>query len=469
MPVPDSLRYTKFPLANGSAAIPALGFGTLIPDPLATKQATRAALEVGFRHFDCAERYRNEEAVGEAMHEVFSAGTIRREDVFVTTKLWNNNHRPDRVKPAFEASRRRLRLDYVDCYLIHTPFAFRPGDEQDPRDEHGVTLLETWQARDRPRRSTRPFIGDVLRPSERGSTRSLINGFSGSSVVGSISKPKSSSALEGGERLFSLGPCREQAVRDSRGQGWIIRRADAARGRRILMPLPVMLLLLLALVAPARAGEHITRIGGLAVTIWTPDDMTTQPAPIVVFSHGFHGCATQSRFLMEALAADGYLVFAPNHRDAACNGGAARWTDRPEAPLVRPAIWDDGTYRDRADDITGLLAALYKDSAFAGRIDWQRVALVGHSLGGYTVLGLGGAWRSWRLPGVKAVVTGADFPDLDEELIEGGEAASSMRDLAWNVMARKKVLYDGHAVAAGDRQRGDRRRDHRLADTGAGA
>ena len=156
MATPDTLRYTRIPLADGSGAIPALGFGTLIPDPLATKQATRAALEAGFRHFDCAERYRNEEAVGEAMHEVFSAGTIRREDVFVTTKLWNNNHRPDRVKPAFEASRRRLRLDYVDCYLIHTPFAFRPGDEQDPRDEHGqviydagVTLLETWQALER--------------------------------------------------------------------------------------------------------------------------------------------------------------------------------------------------------------------------------------------------------------------------------------------------------------------------------
>jgi diketogulonate reductase-like aldo/keto reductase len=136
--------------------MPALGFGTLIPDPLATKQATKTALEVGFRDFDCAERYRNEEAVGDAMQEVFKAGTIRREDVFVTTKLWNNNHRPERVKPAFDGSRRRLQLDYVDCYLIHTPFAFKPGDEQDPRDENGqviydpgVTLIETWGALER--------------------------------------------------------------------------------------------------------------------------------------------------------------------------------------------------------------------------------------------------------------------------------------------------------------------------------
>ena len=156
MATPDTLRYTRIPLTHGSGAIPAVGFGTLIPDPLATKQATKTALEVGFRHLDCAERYRNEEAVGDAMQEAFEAGKVQREDVFVTMKLWNTNHRPERVKPAYDASRRRLQLDYVDCYLIHTPFAFRPGDEQDPRDERGqiiydsgVTLSETWGALER--------------------------------------------------------------------------------------------------------------------------------------------------------------------------------------------------------------------------------------------------------------------------------------------------------------------------------
>jgi diketogulonate reductase-like aldo/keto reductase len=156
MTISDELRYTRIPLSHGSGAIPAVGFGTLIPDPVATKQATKAALETGFRHFDCAERYRNEAAVGDAMQEVFKAGTVRREELFVTTKLWNSNHRPERVKPAFDASLRRLQLDYVDCYLIHTPFAFQPGDEQDPRDEHGkviydsgVTLAETWHALER--------------------------------------------------------------------------------------------------------------------------------------------------------------------------------------------------------------------------------------------------------------------------------------------------------------------------------
>ena len=142
MATSDTLRYTRIPLSHGSGAIPAVGFGTLIPDPVATKQATETALKIGFRHLDCAERYRNEEAVGDAMQEALKAGRIQREDVFVTTKLWNTNHRPERVKPAFDASSRRLQLDYVDCYLIHTPFAFRPGDEQDPRDERGQVIYD---------------------------------------------------------------------------------------------------------------------------------------------------------------------------------------------------------------------------------------------------------------------------------------------------------------------------------------
>jgi alcohol dehydrogenase (NADP+) len=149
----SDLRLTKIPLNNGSGHIPALGFGTLIPDAAETIAATRNALEAGFRHFDCAERYRNEREVGEALQAGLAAGEIAREDIFVTTKLWNSNHRPERVEPAFEASLDRLRLRYLDLYLIHTPFAFQPGDEQDPRDQNGnviyddgVTLFDTWRA-----------------------------------------------------------------------------------------------------------------------------------------------------------------------------------------------------------------------------------------------------------------------------------------------------------------------------------
>jgi diketogulonate reductase-like aldo/keto reductase len=143
----------RFLLNNGDGEMPALGFGTLVSDSRETRNAVRAAVEVGFRHLDAAERYRNEDEVGLALKELLADGTIRREDLFVTTKLWNNNHRPQRVKPALQASLSRLGLDTVDLYLMHTPFAFAPGDDQDPRDahgavvyDHGVTLEETWGA-----------------------------------------------------------------------------------------------------------------------------------------------------------------------------------------------------------------------------------------------------------------------------------------------------------------------------------
>jgi alcohol dehydrogenase (NADP+) len=147
------LRMTRIPLNHGGGQLPALGFGTLIPDAAVTITATRDALEAGFRHFDCAERYGNEREVGSALQAGLAAGGIAREDIFVTTKLWNSNHRPARVRPAFEASLDRLGLKYLDLYLIHTPFAFQPGDEQDPRDQNGnvlydrdITLLDTWKA-----------------------------------------------------------------------------------------------------------------------------------------------------------------------------------------------------------------------------------------------------------------------------------------------------------------------------------
>jgi diketogulonate reductase-like aldo/keto reductase len=152
METTEKLYQHKFALNNGGE-IPALGFGTSLSDNRKTRDAVKAAVEVGFRHLDAAERYRNEAEVGAALQELFAAGTVRREDLFVTTKLWNNNHRPERVEPALQASLTRLGLEAVDLYLVHTPFAFRPGDDQDPRDAHGsviyddgVTLEETWSA-----------------------------------------------------------------------------------------------------------------------------------------------------------------------------------------------------------------------------------------------------------------------------------------------------------------------------------
>ena len=147
-----------------------------------------------------------------------------------------------------------------------------------------------------------------------------------------------------------------------------------------------------------RAGETSLSTAGLDVTVWQP--AATAPRPVVIFSHGFHGCDTQSRFLMNAFAAAGYLVFSPNHRDATCNGGGSRWLDPPERQFGKPASWDETTFRDRRDDIHRLVAALRGSPDWRDRIDWARFGVVGHSLGGYTALALGGAWPGWKLEGI---------------------------------------------------------------------
>ncbi len=86
----------------------------------------------------------------------------------------------------------------------------------------------------------------------------------------------------------------------------------------------------------AQAAEHSVKLAGMDVTVWSQEVDKGVKQPVIIFSHGFHGCATQSRFLMEAFASAGYLVFAPNHRDAICNGGKAKWIDRPQMPFRKP-------------------------------------------------------------------------------------------------------------------------------------
>jgi predicted dienelactone hydrolase len=155
---------------------------------------------------------------------------------------------------------------------------------------------------------------------------------------------------------------------------------------------------------PAHAAETWVRLAGLDVAVWAPQDDTATRKPVVIFSHGFHGCATQTRFLMEALAADGYFVFAPNHRDATCAGGEASWLEKATTPFGKPGSWSEASYRDRGEDIRKLVAAIGKDAAYGPRADLARLGLAGHSLGGYTVLGLAGAWPVWNFAGVKGVL-----------------------------------------------------------------
>jgi dienelactone hydrolase len=167
----------------------------------------------------------------------------------------------------------------------------------------------------------------------------------------------------------------------------------------------------LVLLAPAlscvAATEQDVQVGGVDSVVWMPEKAIGRPLPVVVFSHGLYTCATQSRYITRAIADAGYLVIAPNHEDALCSTGVGVALSR--LPGKPPTLWSDADYRNRADDIRVVVAALRDDPRFAARIDLQRLALAGHSLGGYTVLGLAGAWPSWTLPGVKAVLAFAPY------------------------------------------------------------
>jgi predicted dienelactone hydrolase len=162
--------------------------------------------------------------------------------------------------------------------------------------------------------------------------------------------------------------------------------------------------------AGARADEERLSLAGLAVTVWQPDAATTDARPTIIFSHGFHGCDTQARFLATALAGAGYLVFAPQHRDATCDGGGGRLSAPPEEPFVKPGLWSDATYRDRAEDIRRLIAALKREDGWRQRIDWARLGLAGHSLGGSPALGRNGSFpgsrRCWRSRRISSPISG---------------------------------------------------------------
>ncbi|XP_069679317.1 aldo-keto reductase family 1 member B1-like isoform X2 [Periplaneta americana] len=116
------------------------------------EQVVKDAIDVGYRHFDTAMFYKNEKEVGSAIRAKIAEGVIKREDVFVTTKLWNTYHRPDMVVNSCKKSLEDLGLDYVDLYLIHWPFAFKEGDDGLPKDENkqliysDVDYVDTWKA-----------------------------------------------------------------------------------------------------------------------------------------------------------------------------------------------------------------------------------------------------------------------------------------------------------------------------------
>lgn len=131
--------------------MPTIGLGTWKSDKGKVGKAVKFALKNGYRHIDCAATYGNEAEIGTALNEIFSEGKIKREDVWVTSKLWNDSHRKEHVIPALKQTLKDLQLDYLDLYLMHWPVAFKhgvgfPSSDEEYLSLEEVPIIETWNA-----------------------------------------------------------------------------------------------------------------------------------------------------------------------------------------------------------------------------------------------------------------------------------------------------------------------------------
>ncbi|KAK7574431.1 hypothetical protein V9T40_011622 [Parthenolecanium corni] len=151
----DMYMAVKIPLLsfNNGNKVPVLAIGTGSRfDPDLVTQAVEEAIDAGYRHIDCALIYGTEKKVGEAIRNKIAEGAVRREDLFITSKLWNTFHREDLVKIGIQMSLENLGLTYLDLFLIHWPMAYKEGEELSPKDDKNqiipsdVSYTETWRA-----------------------------------------------------------------------------------------------------------------------------------------------------------------------------------------------------------------------------------------------------------------------------------------------------------------------------------
>ena len=135
---------------TAQASMPARGLGTWKSPRGDVARAVTEALRLGYRHIDCAPIYMNEAEVGRSLKEAF-AGGLDRKSLWLTSKLWNDAHAPENVRPALEKTLTDLGVDSLDLYLIHWPIVFQPGVLFAGKAEQYLTLeqipiIETWRA-----------------------------------------------------------------------------------------------------------------------------------------------------------------------------------------------------------------------------------------------------------------------------------------------------------------------------------